>query len=190
MQGLQKSTEKPTKTGVCMLGDAYQGKKIFKRRVKLRNKNSFFRINEPISVNWSSETDNVLNFRKLWFISRQPGLENRCRTASRLRAYHLVVIGVLLLVTISVAIYAFIQQNRATAARATGGKRAAASRTKKGMRPRSRRGKTATEIAEQQRQVALVRAWLAIFPAVSKNIYSGSTNAPAYYFVVQGYRRF
>ena len=106
-----KSTKNLLKPGRHAMATRINWQWIFLRRVKLRRKNSGTSMSEPTSVNWS-RPENSLKCRALGLKSRQPGLRNRPERPVGLRAITMVI-GVLLLVTISVAIYAFLQRNKA-----------------------------------------------------------------------------
>ena len=105
-----KEHEKPTAAWAARYGDAYQLAMDFLEASEARRKNSSASMSEPTSV--VEQAREFAEMQSARAEEQAARAAEQARAASRFRAITMVI-GVLLLVTISVAIYAFLQRNKA-----------------------------------------------------------------------------
>ena len=161
-----KEHEKPTEAWAARYGDAYQLAMDFLQASEAEEE-------KQRREHERAHQRELEQARELAEVQRTRAEEQAARAAEQARAASrfkmiTMVIGVLLLVTISVAIYAFSQRNRAASAQQHAKKaQQRCGRKRAGGCSAAEEAKRQQEIAEQQRQVAVVRL-ARYFSAVSK----------------------
>jgi len=165
--------EKPNEAWAARYGDAYQLAMDFLKESEAEEEKQR-RDNERARQRELEQARERAEFQRTRAEEQTARAAEQARTASRLKAVT-VVIGVLLLVTISVALYALSQRNRAADAQhvAMQAQKRAEEKEKDAVRAAEETERqriaavSAAKEAEQQRQVAFVRL-ARYFSAVSK----------------------